>query len=114
MKNVILYALGFFVIATAAAQAAPGKSAADRKAVGLARVKLMNDARKFGPQSAQVVADRAALVTAMEKLKGDMQPAKNHPVNVKRLPAKGTKMSQRISRKKIQHRGARKHTRVTA
>jgi hypothetical protein len=96
MKNVISYVLGLFLLASAA-QAAPfalpksGSASADRKAVNTARVKLMNDARKLGPDSAQVQQDKEALINALEKLRGDANSGPTRPVNVKRNPKKVAK-----------------------
>lgn len=134
MKNVISYALGFLVIATAA-QAAPRMGArslpkasslsADRQAVSQARVKLMNDARKLGPSAPQVQADKTALIQALEKLKGDEANTggRNRPVNVKRIQKKGAKRARitkhkhpvagkRSAHRKVSHRAARKRARV--
>jgi len=59
--------------ATRAHSARPARSAlnSDRKQVGAARVKLMNDSRRFGPSSPQVQADKRELISALEKLKAD-------------------------------------------
>ncbi|MGZ3727801.1 MAG: hypothetical protein ACXVCG_01180, partial [Bdellovibrionota bacterium] len=59
--------------ATRTHAARPNRSALniDRKQVGAARVKLMNDSRRFGPGSAPAQADKRELITALEKLKAD-------------------------------------------
>ena len=133
MKNVISYMLGLLVLGSVA-QAAPHTPAqtasmvSERKAVSLARVKLMNDARKLGPDSPQVQADKAALINALERLHGDSSGA-TRPVNVKRNPKKTAAhktrkpkrtmaAKNRINRskrkpatRKVSHLRARKHAR---
>jgi hypothetical protein len=140
MKNIISYALGVFLLATSA-QAAPffaaqaasrmmpksGSAAADRKAVNIARVKLMNDARKLGPDAPQVEQDKKALVSALEKLQGDSSTGGNRPVNVKRNPKKAaarkakknnrtmaakTRAPRKAKHRKVSHLRTRKHART--
>ena len=122
MKNAILYAIGFFLLASSAhAELSPARSAtrilpkigkpdSDQRAVNQARVKLMNDARKLGPDSPQVQEDKEALISAIEKLRGD-SAVSPHPVNVKRN-SRAPHVLHRGNRKragqKVSHPRARK------